>query len=221
MPKHQPNPATSPGPDDLAPDEPNEEAVDLTDAAERDAALSPEEELEAYARSLEEKQRDGGESDDELAERVRELESDLEGSLTARMRLQADYQNYQRRALENESRAVRDGAGRVLRDLLPVLDHFDLALNQPTEQVSVAQLMDGVRMVRDELAKALEQHELSAIAPNVGDEFDPSLHQAVARQPSDEWPPNTIVAVLQVGYALGDVVLRPCTVAVAGPAEDE
>ena len=78
----------------------------------------------------------------------------------------------QRRAAENEQRACHDGVVRIVRSLMPVLDHFDLALDQRREQVSIDQLLDGVGMVREEMLKALAAHEVEVIHPKRGDEFD-------------------------------------------------
>ncbi len=102
-----------------------------------------------------------------------------------------------------------------------MLDHFDLALNQDFKQITVDQLLDGVRIVRQELSKALESHKLKTVEPEVGEEFDPNCHQAVMRQPTDEQEPNTIASVLQVGYGIDDLVLRPATVVVAVALESE
>jgi molecular chaperone GrpE len=108
-----------------------------------------------------------------------------------------------------------------VRSLLPALDHFDLALGQDVGQITVQQLYDGVRIVREELGKALERQGVRVIAPKIGDEFDPNEHKAVLRQPTGEQAPNTIVSILQVGYAIDSLVLRPASVAVAATPDDD
>ncbi len=140
-------------------------------------------------------------------------------ALAARQRALADLVNFQRRAEANEHRAVQTGAARVVRSILAVLDHFDLALDQDPEQLSVEQLIGGVRIVHDDLLKALQSQGVERIEPLIGDEFDPNRHEAVMRQPSDEAAPNTIVSVLSPGYTMGDLVLRPAKVAVAAAEE--
>jgi molecular chaperone GrpE len=75
-------------------------------------------------------------------------------------------------------------------------------------------------MVRNELAKVLECHSVQTIDPARGEEFDPNRHQAVMQECTDRQPPNTVVAVLQVGYAIDDFVVRPATVTVAAAPED-
>ena len=86
--------------------------------------------------------------------------------------------------------------------------------------MSVEQLLGGVRIVREELTRALESHGVSVIRPEIGDDFDPHLHQAVQRQPTSEHEPGTIVAVPQVGYMIEKLMLRPASVVVAAPLED-
>jgi molecular chaperone GrpE len=155
------------------------------------------------------------------AEVIEQLKAELAEAVEARKRALADFANYQRRAAENEGRALRSGAADVVRSLLAVLDHFDLALGQDTEQITVDQLVGGVKMVHDDLVKALARHGVQRIQPAEGDEFDPNRHEAMLHQPSHAVEPNHIVSVLQPGYTIGDFVLRPAKVAVAAPADDE
>lgn len=158
---------------------------------------------------------------EDAANLVEELQAQRDEAVAARQRAMADFLNYQRRARENEVRAAREGVSAVVRSLLPVLDHFDLALNQDPGQLNVEQLLDGLRIVRGELGKALQSHKVEPIEPAVGAEFNPNLHQAVMRQPTDEQEPNTVVNVLQHGYVVDDMILRPASVVVAAAPEGE
>ncbi len=155
------------------------------------------------------------------AELVERLQRERDEALAARQRALADFRNYQRRATQSEQRAVQGGAAGVVRSLLAVIDHFDLALGQDTEQITVDQLLGGVRIVRDELVKALENHGVQQIEPARGDEFDPNRHEAMMKQPADDVEPSHIVCVLQPGYQMGDLVLRPAKVAVAAPQDED
>ncbi len=154
------------------------------------------------------------------AELVNQLEVERDEAIAARKRALADYQNFQRRSLENERQAGQQGATRVVRSVLPVLDHFDLALGQNAQDLTVEQLIGGVKMVRDELVKALQLSGLERIDPKPGDEFDPNQHEAMMRQPAEGIDPNHVVAVMQTGYRIGDQVLRPAKVAIAPSEED-
>jgi molecular chaperone GrpE len=77
-----------------------------------------------------------------------------------------------------------------------------------------------VRIVRDELTRALATHGVQRIHPEAGEEFDPNRHQAVLRQAAEAIEPNHIVSVLQPGYTMGELVLRPAKVTVAAPPEE-
>lgn len=152
---------------------------------------------------------------EDAARFVEELRSELDEALGARQRALADFANYQRRAIENETRAAQRGVVQVIRSIIPVLDHFDLALNQNPANLSADKLMHGVKIVRDELTKALEQQNVRTIMPASGDEFDPQQHEAMMRQDMEGIAPGHIVSVLQPGYAIGEMVIRPAKVIVA------
>jgi molecular chaperone GrpE len=146
---------------------------------------------------------------------VRQLQGELDEAVEARKRALADFKNYQRRATENEQRAGSMATARAVRALLPVLDHFDLALNQKPEQMTVDNLLQALRIVRDEFNRALAAQGVERIEPKPGEAFDPHIHEAVMRQPAADAQPNTIVSTMQAGYAFGEMVLRPAKVAVS------
>jgi molecular chaperone GrpE len=149
---------------------------------------------------------------------VEDLKSELDEAIAARKRALADFVNYQRRAQENEQRVAAAAAARVIRALLPVLDDFDRALGQAAAPGGNQTLLDGVRLVRDQLMKALAQQGVSVIEPRPGDEFDPNRHEAMLRRPPGEGSairPNHVVELLAPGFVMNDLVLRPAKVAIA------
>lgn len=150
---------------------------------------------------------------------IEQLMAERDEAIDGRKRAQADFVNFQRRATENEVRATRGGVTTVVRSMIGVLDHFDLALEQDLDQVTVDQLVAGIRMIRQELLKALECHAIKSIRPEAGDDFDPNLHQAVMREHTDNMPPDRVVHVMQMGYIFEDVVLRPASVTVSALPE--
>ncbi len=158
---------------------------------------------------------------EEAAELIRTLEAERDDALAARQRALADFANYQRRAAENERRALHSGVARLAKSLLPVLDHFDLALNQDPSKTTAKQLLGGVRIVHDELTKALAAHGIETIHPQFDEEFDPNRHEAMLRQDAAGVRPGHIVSVLQPGYAMVDHVLRPAKVAIASEAAQD
>lgn len=158
---------------------------------------------------------------EEAAELIRHIESERDDAIAARQRALADFQNYQKRAMENERRAQQEGAINIVRGLLPVIDHFDLAIEQSPDQLTTEQLLGGVKMVRDELRKALEASGVERIDPQRGEPFDPNLHEAMMQEHTDEVEPGCVSTILQRGYRMGERVLRPAKVGIAHADDGE
>jgi molecular chaperone GrpE len=130
----------------------------------------------------------------------------------ALQRLQAEFANFKKRTVrDQETFAVRANE-RLVKDLLPVLDDLGRAL-EAAEAHEEAKLEEGVRLVHRQLADTLAKQGLAEI--ETGGEFDPHVHEALLSQPSDA-PEGTVIEVVQKGYRLGDLVLRPARVVVSG-----
>lgn len=139
------------------------------------------------------------------------------------LRAMAEYQNYQRRAIQNEIEAKRQGITAVLMSIVPVLDAFDMALGsgmgQKADQASAATL-DGVRAIQQSLLTALASHGVGVIHPKPNDEFDPNLHSGIMQAPAEGVQPGRVSLCVQVGYQLGDRVIRSAKVAIAPTPSD-
>ncbi len=152
---------------------------------------------------------------EETAEdRLAELETRLAEAEGRYKRALADYQNFQRRAAENERRAREEGVARVVESLVPVLDHFSLALEMDPESSSAEQVIGGVKVIRDELTRALSAYGVAPIEPAKGEPFDPMRHEAMMMADDESVEPGAVVMMLQKGYALGDRVVRAAKVTV-------
>lgn len=147
------------------------------------------------------------------------LTAERDDALDKYRRAVADYQNFHRRSIENEREARRQGVTDVLQSIIPVLDHFDLALAHTSDHPGTNQVIDGVRVIREELIKAVGRHGIGIISPSAGDELDPQRHQVIMQQPMSSVPPGRISMTLQVGYSLEQRVIRPAKVAVASSAD--
>lgn len=147
--------------------------------------------------------------------RIAELEAKLADAEARVLRAMADFQNFKRRSLGNEAEAQRQGQTVVITSILPVLDHFELALRQRETGASAEQILGGVELVQGELLRALERQGVTVVRPQPGDELDPGRHEAVSQMPIDGVQPGRIGVVFQVGYAMGERVLRPAKVVVA------
>lgn len=157
---------------------------------------------------------------EDIVEALADLSAQRDDLANKLIRAAADYQNFQRRASINEREAATQARSGVVQQVLTVMDHFDLAMNQDVESTSAEQIMGGVKVIRDELFKTLQTFGVSRIEPQPGDEFDPNVHEAMLRQPSDDVPPGCVVALLAIGYLLGDRVVRPAKVSVS-PGEGD
>jgi molecular chaperone GrpE len=158
----------------------------------------------------------------ELAQRVEELERRLAEAEAQRdeylndlKRLAADFENYRKRAARDQENLVARAHERLVKELLPVLDDLERAL-EAAVQHEEARLEEGVRLVHRELLEVLAREGLVEIATD--GRFDPHVHEALLQQPS-EAEEGSVIEVLQKGYRLGDRVLRPARVVVAGPKE--
>ncbi|HEY8029279.1 MAG TPA: nucleotide exchange factor GrpE [Gaiellaceae bacterium] len=128
------------------------------------------------------------------------------------LRLAADFENYKKRAARERAEYVALANERLLKELLPILDDLERALNA-AEEHEEAQLEEGVRLVHRSLASLLERQGVKEIATD--GKFDPHVHEALLAQPSEEAAPGDVLDVIQKGYALGDRVVRPARVIVA------
>jgi molecular chaperone GrpE len=143
----------------------------------------------------------------ELEQATRERDEYLD----ALQRLKAEFENYRKRVQRDQAEFVRLASERLLKQLLPVLDDLERALEAAAEHEE-AKLEEGVRLVHRSLVDALQKEGLAEI--DIGGAFDPHVHEALLSQPDDEKASGEILDVLQKGYRIGDKVLRPARVIV-------
>ncbi len=137
--------------------------------------------------------------------------------LALAQRTKADFENYRRRAARETALAADRGIGKVVKELLPSLDHLDLALRHAEEGDAgqePSELLKGIRLVQEELSNALARVGVEAFSPE-GEPFDPVEQEAMAQQPVESAESGTVVEVYQQGYRLNGMVLRPARVVVA------
>jgi molecular chaperone GrpE len=154
-------------------------------------------------------------TDDASAVELEALRAENEELIDTLQRLQADFENYRKRAQRDQEALATRAGERIVKELLPVLDDLERAL-EAAEQHEEAKLEEGVKLVHRQLEQLLEKEGLAAVATD--GKFDPHVHEALLTQPSES-EEGSVVEVLQKGYRLGDRVLRPARVVVAGPKE--
>lgn len=136
------------------------------------------------------------------------------------VQLGADYQNFQRRAANNEREARAGATTGVVQSLLPIMDQFDLALDHIGSGTTAEQIASGVSLIREEFQRVLGNYGITRIEPSPGDEFNPSEHEAILHIASEEVKPGHIVKAVGFGYRLGDRIVRPAKVMIAKGSED-
>ena len=137
----------------------------------------------------------------------RERDEYLEGWKRAK----ADFINYKNEEVARLDRVMKLSNEQLMRDAITVLDSFDLALASLEAHSPVEK---GVYLIRAQLEDVLKKHGLERVLVSVGEEFNPTLHEAVAVIESDK-PPGTIVDEVERGYLLGGKLVRPARVRVA------
>ncbi|HVB72759.1 MAG TPA: nucleotide exchange factor GrpE [Ktedonobacteraceae bacterium] len=167
---------------------------------------------------------DARQARDEQASQIAELELKLESQelkseeyLDSLRRTQADFINYKRRAVQEQQDGRVASQAAMLEQLLPVLDDLGRALQSAPDEYANQPWVQGIFLVGKRLASTLEQMGVRQIG-QVGEMFDPHLHEALMTRAGTGAPAGTIVQVTRPGYALGERIIRPAQVIVAGEA---
>ncbi len=130
------------------------------------------------------------------------------------LRLAAEFENYKRRAQRDQREYVQFANEGLLKELLPIVDNLERAIQASKEQCESERLVQGVELTLKQSLETLMKFGVQRL-DSVGKLFDPALHQAVARVESADAPENTVLEEYQKGYRLHDRVLRAAMVAVA------
>ena len=136
------------------------------------------------------------------------------------LRAQADLDNYRKRVQREQQQESRYALMPLLRDLLPLLDNIQRAIEAAEKHQGTESLLEGFKLVAQQLQSILIQHDCRPIEA-LGKIFDPNLHEAVSQAPSDEYEAGKIVMQIAGGYQLHDRVVRPSQVIVStGPSPE-
>jgi molecular chaperone GrpE len=156
----------------------------------------------------------------ELTQQVELLKGQLEERNSLYMRIAADFENYRKRTQKEKEETEQQVKRNTINELLPVVDNFERARAHLKPQTdSEMTIHKSYQGVYKQLVDSLKRLGVSPMRPE-GQEFDPNLHEAVLREPTDEHPEGTVLEELVRGYYLGDRVLRHAMVKVAAPKED-
>ncbi len=156
----------------------------------------------------------------ELTQQLESLKAQFEERNTQYMRMSADFENYRKRTAKEKEELDLQSKRNIIMELLPVVDNFERARShlkpQNEGEMTIHKSYQGVYK---QLVDCLKRLGVAPMRPE-GQEFDPNLHEAVMREPTDEHPEGTVLEELVRGYFFGDRVLRHAMVKVAAPKED-
>ncbi len=130
------------------------------------------------------------------------------------LRLQADFDNFRKRTLREKGEIYKRANEELMEELLPVIDHMDIALQAAAQHNVPEEFTSGFAMVGDKLVAVLQKAGLKCVESE-GKEFDPNLHEAISHIPSDEVKEGHVITQTRRGFMLGDRLLRPAQVVVS------
>ena len=185
----------------------NENEKDLA-AEENNEDLAQEEKLVASDDNSE-----SAEDNNETNE-LENLKAELEKAKNDYLYLRADFDNYRKKAIEERAQWRKYGAEPVMRELVGIIDNFDLALMTEVTPENLDSFHQGVKMIRSEISSSLERAGVREIDAT-GQAFDPNLHEALSAEESTEVEDGHVLRVFKKAYKLHDRLLRPAQVIVA------
>lgn len=190
-------------------DEERKKEAKVEPAAEAEAA-SPEEPAPSAAPEL------SGATPEELRKALAERDEKIDFLMRSAAELDNRRKRIERQMEERSRYALQD----LAREMLPVIDHFELALGHAEQSRDFDALHDGLKLVHDQLLAVLKKFHVERIEA-LGKPFDPNHHETVGQVESAEHPDHTVVDVQQEGYMLHDRVLRPSRVIISRPPRED
>jgi len=153
-------------------------------------------------------------------ETVEELRRQVEEKQDRLLRALAEVENIKRRTQREREEYIRYANESLLRDVVPVLDNLDRALEAARGTGEVSGVVGGVELIQRELIKVLERAGVTRYSA-LGHPFDPTRHEAIARVVSTDAKPGTVIGETLPGYQLHNRVLRPALVSVAAAPDED
>lgn len=154
----------------------------------------------------------------EIRQQLEKKESEAKENYDRFLRQVAELENFKKRMAREKGEAIRYANENLMKDLLPVLDNLERAVDHAQGGGNGKPLLEGVEMVLKGFLDVLNKYGVTQI-PAKGESFDPEKHEAIAQVESEAYEPNTVVEEHHKGYYLLDRLLRPSLVSVAKPPE--
>lgn len=188
-------------PEDLAEIESQVDALGDSDAVEEQEDDSSEAETELTA-------------EQQLQQEVETSRDDARKNHELYLRALADMENLRKRGQREKEDLAKFGNESLLREILPVADNLERAVEHAVQDEATDGLLEGVRMTLDQFSKVLEKFHVLPVE-SIGQAFDPAVHQAMGQIETEDFPANTVAQEMQKGYLLNDRLLRPSLVMIA------
>ncbi|HBE44444.1 MAG TPA: nucleotide exchange factor GrpE [Deltaproteobacteria bacterium] len=151
---------------------------------------------------------------EELQKTLEEKENTLKTFQNKLLYLQADFENFKKQKNKEKQELLMFGNEVLIKELLPVLDNLERALEHASTTENATSIVEGVKIIHAEFLKVLEKYGVTR-AEAIGKKFDPTLHEAVFQEARDDVEPGTVVSELQKGYLLNGRLIRPSRVIVS------
>lgn len=158
------------------------------------------------------------ETKSDLETRFQEKEKEAKEHYDRYLRLSAELDNYKKRAEKEKSETYKFAVGNLLKELLPVLDNLERAMEHGRETEDPKALLEGVEMTYKGFWTVLEKYGVTQVEA-LGEEFDPNHHEAVMVQEDAQRSPGVVISQLQKGYRLHNRLVRPAMVVVSKKPE--
>ena len=195
-----------------------EEEKDLTEkdqkkdskkkTTKKSAASKKQQELDAQLNEIQQQLLD-------ITKERDELQTFAEEAKDQSLRSLAELENVRRRKEQEKNDAIKFANEQLIIDLLPILDSFDLAINQmDSKDSNLESLVTGVQLIKKQLDQFLNKFGVVRIAA-IDQPFDPNLHQGISQESHPDKDENTVIKEMQPGYQLNDRVIRPSMVVVS------
>jgi len=169
---------------------------------------------EATAKEVSPQESSTEDTPENFAENGGTPEEELQISQDKYLRLAAEFENYKRRAQRDQSDSIRFGNESLLKNLLPIIDNLERAIQCAKDAGTDGPLLEGVELTHKQFLETVGKVGVRQLC-TIGKPFDPAIHQAVTQVESESMEPNTVVEEFQKGYLLHDRILRPAMVSVA------
>ena len=156
----------------------------------------------------------GADTGDNLSAQLAEKEKEAAANYDKYVRSVAELENFKRHAAREKADLIKYGNENIIKDILPVLDSLDRALEHAETTKEIESLIKGLKIIYGQLVNCLEKFGVKRIE-TIGQEFDPNVHEAIQRVEDSEHEDNQVVAEFEKGYLLNDRLLKAAKVSVA------